>query len=463
MASPEEVSPPTPDTLPEDFGEWDNGSDPNASPNGSSEWDSVNSPKGAPKARGKSEYIDAVLASYDEAPRVWRSDAHAQVPAKPQNDWHKEGSRPAAPREGVRREVSKTATEKPRPVVKPASSSPAMNTRQETWPAAPRKGASEPADGRTSRGPEASQATQGSSTNGARNSRDVATAEMRKADEALYQFFSTETPAEAKDEAKPALNKRLIFAGAGGLVVVVLLVVMIPMLRHHETPAAASQSVQTIQVPAETAPVETSAKPSAGEPVSQNRPQASVASNNPQPTSNNTADQTAQDSAPQGLSASQTKMMNDQLAAPRTIARDATKQMAENAPPPSLGAGAEGLAGGGWMGGSVFNAHGQPVVKAGASRPLTISSGVATGMLTQRVEPVYPSIAKAARVSGTVELEATISKAGTVKDLHVVGGPAMLRQAAMDAVRQWRYKPYKLNNDPTEVETTININFTLGH
>ena len=65
-------------------------------------------------------------------------------------------------------------------------------------------------------------------------------------------------------------------------------------------------------------------------------------------------------------------------------------------------------------------------------------------------------------MSGTVELHAIISKDGTIKDLHVVSGPAMLRQAAVDAVRTWRYKPYKLNNEPTEVETTINVVFTLG-
>jgi protein TonB len=59
-------------------------------------------------------------------------------------------------------------------------------------------------------------------------------------------------------------------------------------------------------------------------------------------------------------------------------------------------------------------------------------------------------------------LQATISKAGTIENLRVIGGPAMLQQAAMDAVRQWRYKPYLLNNDPVEVETTVNVIFSLG-
>lgn len=70
-------------------------------------------------------------------------------------------------------------------------------------------------------------------------------------------------------------------------------------------------------------------------------------------------------------------------------------------------------------------------------------------------------IARAARVSGTVVLQATISKAGKTENLSVVSGPALLQEAAIDAVKQWRYKPYLLNNEPVEVETTINVDFRL--
>jgi periplasmic protein TonB len=76
--------------------------------------------------------------------------------------------------------------------------------------------------------------------------------------------------------------------------------------------------------------------------------------------------------------------------------------------------------------------------------------------------PQYPAIAKAARIQGTVVLQATISKAGGIENLRVVSGPPMLQQAAMDAVRSWRYKPYLLNGDPVEVETTVNVVFNLG-
>jgi protein TonB len=76
--------------------------------------------------------------------------------------------------------------------------------------------------------------------------------------------------------------------------------------------------------------------------------------------------------------------------------------------------------------------------------------------------PVYPPIGVAARVEGTVLLTATISKTGTIENLRVASGPAMLQQAALDAVRTWRYRPYLLNGQPVEVETTVNVTFTLN-
>ncbi len=109
----------------------------------------------------------------------------------------------------------------------------------------------------------------------------------------------------------------------------------------------------------------------------------------------------------------------------------------------------EGLGGtqGGVIG-SVFAGQAGPKVKAEAPKKVNISAGVAVGMLLQKTTPVYPPIAKAARVSGTVVLQATISKAGMITNLRVVSGPAMLQQAALDAVKTWRYRPYLLNNDP---------------
>lgn len=101
------------------------------------------------------------------------------------------------------------------------------------------------------------------------------------------------------------------------------------------------------------------------------------------------------------------------------------------------------------------------VVRAEPSGPMRISSGVATSIAIYKPIPAYPIIAKTAGVQGTVVLEATISKQGTIEDLHVLSGPAMLRQAALDAVSQWRFRPYLLNGEPVAVETSVNVVFNL--
>jgi protein TonB len=94
--------------------------------------------------------------------------------------------------------------------------------------------------------------------------------------------------------------------------------------------------------------------------------------------------------------------------------------------------------------------------------PVRVSSGVVAGNAISQPKPIYPPIARAAHVSGAVVLHAIISKEGTIKNLEVVSGPEMLKNAALEAVRNWRYKPYILNGDPTEVETTITVNFNFG-
>jgi protein TonB len=112
--------------------------------------------------------------------------------------------------------------------------------------------------------------------------------------------------------------------------------------------------------------------------------------------------------------------------------------------------------------GGLFSDASKTMVKAAPPKVVKISSGVMAGMLLLKTTPMYPPIARAARVQGTVVLQASISKTGAIENLHVVSGPAMLQQAALDAVRSWRYKPYLLNNEPVEVETQVNVIFTLG-
>jgi len=83
--------------------------------------------------------------------------------------------------------------------------------------------------------------------------------------------------------------------------------------------------------------------------------------------------------------------------------------------------------------------------------------------LINPVKPIYPPLAKMARQQGTVKFEAMISKEGTIEELKVVSGPPLLIQAATDAVKQWRYRPTVLNGEPVEVQTTIDVNFSLSN
>lgn len=101
-----------------------------------------------------------------------------------------------------------------------------------------------------------------------------------------------------------------------------------------------------------------------------------------------------------------------------------------------------------------------PVVKPAPTGPVRISSTQMSSPI-YRTTPVYPPIAKATGTQGIVVLQATISKDGKIENLRVLSGPVMLQQAARDAVSQWRYKPFLLNGEPIEVETTVNVVFTL--
>lgn len=93
--------------------------------------------------------------------------------------------------------------------------------------------------------------------------------------------------------------------------------------------------------------------------------------------------------------------------------------------------------------------------------PLRVSR-MMEGNLVYRVQPQYPTLARQARVQGAVILRAVITREGKIANLQVVSGHPLLVQSAMDAVLQWRYRPYYLNKEPVEVETQVTVNFTLS-
>jgi protein TonB len=114
----------------------------------------------------------------------------------------------------------------------------------------------------------------------------------------------------------------------------------------------------------------------------------------------------------------------------------------------------------GTMSGSLSESAPPPVQRS--LGPARISGGVMAGLILNKVPPQYPVEARNAGVSGTVVMHAIIDKGGMIKNLTVISGPALLQTAAVDAVKQWTYRPYLLNGMPTEVDTTILVNFDLS-
>jgi protein TonB len=159
------------------------------------------------------------------------------------------------------------------------------------------------------------------------------------------------------------------------------------------------------------------------------------------------------------------EMVSTELLAPSRIPK-VIKVVQDSAIPPSMESVVEGLSSNLAAAlSSVIGSTGTApimVVKVAPPKKVSISSGVMAGNLLEKTVPQYPAIAKATRTQGTVVVQATISKAGLIENLRVISGPPLLQQAALDAVGSWRYRPYLLNGEPVEVETTVNVVFNLG-
>lgn len=159
----------------------------------------------------------------------------------------------------------------------------------------------------------------------------------------------------------------------------------------------------------------------------------------------------------------ETELDNGQLRTPTKIP-EKVKIIKEEEAPSTAGivGGVQGGIAGGSLGGVIGGIIGAGnIPKVAAPSRIRVSQGVTEGNLVRKVQPVYPPLAKTARIQGQVILHALISKAGNIENLEVVSGHPMLVQSALDAVRQWKYKPYVLNGEPVAVDTTITVNFNL--
>jgi protein TonB len=161
--------------------------------------------------------------------------------------------------------------------------------------------------------------------------------------------------------------------------------------------------------------------------------------------------------------------LEGRMVAPRFIPHEIVQLEETSAPPPPdiAGTGVPGGTGSSRLLTGVFGSTGSgtnvlppppPVPAAHAPRV----SRMMEGNLIYRMQPQYPALARLARVQGIVVLRAVITREGKIANLQVISGSPMLVQSAMDAVLQWRYRPYYLNNEPVEVETQVTVKFTLA-
>ncbi|HTS38636.1 MAG TPA: TonB family protein [Candidatus Solibacter sp.] len=234
-------------------------------------------------------------------------------------------------------------------------------------------------------------------------------------------------------------------------------------------PIAASQPVKPAPAPLKpaTTPAATS-QPAASAPNSQPAPQPVTQATSPKPKDDAEADQPASDEADDSLSSPVTTKSSGKSSAPAKSTP--APLMVKGGAAPSIKkapAGADAPAPS--MIGLATPTTSAPQINMGNSgiipkpvlQTLNISQGVSQGLLIKKVQPTYPQNALAMHVEGAVNLLATISKSGSITNVKVLGGPALLTHAAVDAVKQWKYKPYLLNGEPVEIQTQVTVNFKL--
>ncbi len=151
------------------------------------------------------------------------------------------------------------------------------------------------------------------------------------------------------------------------------------------------------------------------------------------------------------------------LMQPRAIPKEvAVFKEAELPPDVISNAGATGGVFGGIPGQGMVSAMAPPPPKPTAPTRVKQGGNVTAASIINQTRPLYPALARQARIQGNVVLHAIIDKDGKVAQLEVISGHPLLVQSALDAVKQWRYKPTQLNGDPVEVDTTITVTFTMG-
>jgi protein TonB len=159
-------------------------------------------------------------------------------------------------------------------------------------------------------------------------------------------------------------------------------------------------------------------------------------------------------------------IQSGKLMQPRAIPKEVAVFKEAELPPDVINNSNTGGVFGGIPGQGIIGGSGGPALppppKAAAPARIKQGGNVTAASIVTQTRPVYPALARQARIQGNVVLHAIIDKDGKVAQLEVMSGHPLLVQAALDAVKQWRYKPTLLNGDPVEVDTTITVTFTMG-
>ena len=255
------------------------------------------------------------------------------------------------------------------------------------------------------------------------------------------------------DELPTQSSNKWLFVSAGSIAVIAVVLFFVFQRPSHpkapvsqpEPEAVSSQSGSQTVTATSPATSEGSTAPATGQPISKPSPAGTLEGAAVPDTTVRPGRQVS------------SAMMDAQLSAKAKISRDVLK----NGPPEELPAGLPSVSmesGGGVKDASLGGFSKVNVVPVVSQ----VSAGVAEGMAIHKTPPIYPKIARDSHVSGTVVLGATINRSGMLENVHVISGSQMLRTAAVDAVRTWRYRPYMLNSQPVAVQTTINVVFSLG-
>ncbi len=258
----------------------------------------------------------------------------------------------------------------------------------------------------------------------------------RPAAEAHAAPLPTASPLERvpSPQTRPAAGRNLASPKylVGGAVLVAVLGLVIFMLAHRNGPQkppdnAAAESKSAEAAPVHPAPVQnpppgsTSRPPSSDAAVSVSKQDQAKGSGTPAPNNN-------------GLATANLARPQSDLSNPNVSAGQLSAAKAATSTPANVSA---------------------------APNRVRISQGVSHGMLMYEVAPAYPPLARSARIQGQVVLDVIIGKDGGVQSIKAESGHPMLVPAAIDAVKKWRYKPYKLDGKPVEVDTQVMVNFTL--